>query len=144
MFDDRTQDESVIELDDLRALTPDGKISVWTWPDSSLILICGRGIWTPAVLAAHVRVLGDMIATKRMRFTSTRVLIDLRDQGEQSPEVLAEMRAAVDRCYTPADRLAIVVRSSLMKMVARNRFGRDNSEYFVSVDAARTWLNAGV
>jgi len=142
MFVDRAQDEGVTELEDLRAFTPDGQISVWTWPESNLILIYGCGVWTQDVLAAHFRVIRDVFATKRARFSSTRVLCDLRDQGDQPPEVVAEIRAGIDRCYTSADRLATVVSSSLMKMVVRNRFGRDNSEYFVSVDAARTWLNA--
>jgi len=136
------QDDELDMLATLSENTPDNQIGVSTQADSNLILIVGRGVWTKPVLAAHFSQLDHALQSKRRRFQNTRILCDVSERAEQTPEILEVIRIGTLDLYTATDRLALVTASSLMKMQLRQQFDHNNIAYFVSVETAKTWLDA--
>lgn len=140
-----TVDRQDTELDALAALqekTPNDQILVYSPQESNLVLISGRGKWTKGVLAAHFTQLHHILQSKRRRFPTTRILCDVRERGDQTPEILEEIRVNTTQLYGPADRLAIVTSSSLMKMTLRQQMDHKNIQFFISIETAKTWLDA--
>ncbi|HEX7784221.1 MAG TPA: hypothetical protein VF509_15575 [Sphingobium sp.] len=136
------RDEELDMLAILTEKTPNNQIGMSTQADTNLILIVGRGIWTKAVLASHFSQLDHALQSKRRRFPTTRILCDVSERGEQSPEILEAIRTGSGQLYSATDRLVLVTSSSLMKMQLRQQFEHDNIAYFVSVETAKTWLDA--
>lgn len=136
------REDELAQLARLNLLTPDNQIALSTEPDSNLIVIFGRGLWTPEVLVHHFREMEAAFASKRGRFLTTRVLCDIREQSVQPDAIVEQIREGIERIYTPVDRLATVASSSLVKMQLRRQLGRMNAQYFMSIEAAITWLNA--
>jgi hypothetical protein len=137
-----TQDEELVQLARLHQATLAHQLAISTEPDSNLVLIVGKGLWTPAILAAHFREMGGILLAKRERFATTRVICDIRDQAAQTQTMLNEMREGTMRIYKPTDRVATVTGSSLIKRQLRQEFSHPNAEYFVSVETAKMWLDA--
>ncbi len=135
-------DPELAQLATLRDTTPGNGIALATHPDSNLITIFGQGLWTPATIAAHFRQMERAMNDMRARYAATRILCDIRFQLVQPQEIVESIRDGIERLYTPADRLATVVGSSLVKMQLRRQLARANAQYFISVDAAKTWLDA--
>ena len=72
---------------------------------------------------------------------AARVLIDGRDM-ENMPANAADRIAELGLMFTCEDRVAMIVRSSLLKIEARRVAHSDAVQTFLSENAARTWLMA--
>ncbi|QUT07433.1 STAS/SEC14 domain-containing protein [Sphingobium phenoxybenzoativorans] len=136
------RDEELDLLESLREKTPDGQISILTEVHSNLILIVGRGVWTSAVIAAHFSQLEHALQSKRRQFGAARLLCDVRDRGEQPPDIVEEIRLGATLQLKGDDRMAVVTNSSLMKMHLRQELGRDRMQFFMSIETAKIWLDA--
>ena len=82
-------------------------------------------------------------AVSKARSTSpiARVLIDGREL-EAMPATAPDRIARLGQMYTPDDRIAMIVRSSLLKIETRRVAHSECVQGFVSEHAAWTWLMA--
>lgn len=106
------------------------------------IRVVVRGYWSVAETDRYFAQLRAVVIDARRRFGRIKVLLDLRDGMVQSPETvqrIAEMNAAV---YQDDDRIAAIVKSSLIKMQMRRIMTAGTREAFISHNAAETWLQA--
>jgi hypothetical protein len=109
---------------------------------SGIIRVVGRGFWTEDYVDAHFVELGRLVERVRAIGGDILALVDLSEAPVQSPGVVARITAQTGRIYRPADRIAIVVRSSLVKMQIKRAVALPNLEAFLSLNAALTWLTA--
>jgi hypothetical protein len=109
---------------------------------AGFIRVAGAGLWSPTEIDRHFVELGHVVRTERALKGRVRVLVDLRGAGTQSPETAARIGVATAATYRSGDRVAIVVGSSLAKMQLRRIVRTSEHEFFVSPEAAATWLMA--
>lgn len=120
----------------------DAELTIMPAGPDGIIGVVGRGFWDTALVTAHFADLGSHIARVRAPAMPVRVLVDLRGAPPQRPEVTTIVRQATLALYRPADRVAVVVESSLVKIQMRRILDCSKMTFFISIDAARTWLNA--
>lgn len=88
--------------------------------------------------------LGDQWENAYRSHGRVLLLIDASKSGVQSPVILDELRHANAQTVGAGDRVAFVVSSNLLKMQFR-RATRESPaavEFFLSTDAAETWILA--
>lgn len=117
-------------------------LASWMEPGSGLIRVIGQGQWTTSQVDLHFAALSGLIAERRRSGGAVLVLVDLRDSLVQQPEIVEQIGRAVTRIYDSSDRVAVVVASSLLKLQLKRVANVASIEFFVSMNAARTWLTA--
>ncbi len=100
-----------------------------------------NGFWSLGDVANYLRHLSRMIATMRSEYRRARVIVDARQLPVQSADVIKTFKAAND-LFLEGDRVAIIVASSLLKMQLSRSIEGYETKVFISIDAAKTWLNA--
>lgn len=112
------------------------------WIDGPVLHIAAWGVWDIATTQACVRDVTRIVAELRRDRAHLRVLVDRSAMpvfGPADRELLMATYASILRA---GDRVALVVESCLAKAQVRQIAGREETQMFLSVSAARTWLLA--
>jgi hypothetical protein len=109
---------------------------------TDVIRVVGTGFWTVQDVDNHFQKLGEIVRSVRRSKKQVRVMVDLRGSAVQAPIVIDRIGPMTSATYMENDRVAIVVGSSLAKSQMRRIIRRTHHEFFMSPDAALTWLNA--
>jgi hypothetical protein len=112
------------------------------WLDGRVLRIEARGIWDIAVAEAYVGDVTSMIAELRRRQPQLRAIVDRSDAPIFEAGVPESLMATYAAILQDGDRIAMVVESSLVKGQIRRLAGREETQTFLSISAARTWVLA--
>jgi hypothetical protein len=107
----------------------------------TLEIRCG-GNWSMEDTLRYAQRTRVAVDATRARYGRVKVLIDAATGITQPPESIAHIQRMDTQIYRPADRIAIVVSSSLMKMQSKRVEMCATKEAFISRHAATTWLQA--
>lgn len=128
---------------------PEGKFGVSPVPnqllsyaeaDVGIVYIIGRGFWEDDLIDRHFIELRRTAALARRNASFVRVLVDLRDAAVQSPAVAAKIKNETRLIWTEADRIAVVLQSTLAKLQIKRVVDGGNHASFTRIDDARRWL----
>jgi hypothetical protein len=109
---------------------------------AKIIRVVGCGMWTVEYIDAHFAALGQLARRIRAQDGAVFVLVDLSRAPVQTAEVAKHIHAGTERLFGAADRIALIVQSSLVKSQMKRVSWSENTAVFVSPDAAETWLFA--
>ncbi|WP_174297356.1 STAS/SEC14 domain-containing protein [Sphingomonas bacterium] len=105
------------------------------------LAVGGSGLYTLLESQEHFRELSAAVGGLRKAGRPVRVLVDLRDGAPQTAEVAAHIKGANAVIFRKGDRIAIIVKSTLLKLQVKRLHMRSESEVFVSEAAAREFLS---
>jgi len=108
-------------------------------PDSGVLRATHSAYLSAEIYAQYRDEFARGIADARLTTPVLRILIDGREMEEMPP---AERIAELSKSFIPEDRIALIVRSSLLKMEARRVAHSPALQTFLSENAAWTWLLA--
>jgi len=108
-------------------------------PDSGVLRATHSGYLSDEVYAEYREEFARGIAQARLTTPILRILIDGREMKEMPS---AERIAELSKPFIAEDRIALIVRSSLLKMEARRVAHSPTLQTFLSENAAWTWLLA--
>lgn len=109
---------------------------------TGIITVTGHGVWDEPMVRHHFAKLDKLMSELRARGKPVLELVDLRDAENQSDYVSMIAASEANRVHKPQDRIAIMASSSLMKMRMKEAATRSQREFFLSENAALTWLTA--
>lgn len=112
------------------------------WIDGPVLRVLARGYWS---LAAAQRYGGDIariVTELRRTQPQLRAIVDRSDTPAMEAGVHELLMASYHDVLRAGDRIALVVDSSLAKVRIRQLAGREETQAFLSISAARTWLLA--
>jgi hypothetical protein len=104
-------------------------------------LVNGDGLASLAEAQQHFRDLSSLLVTEREAGRNVRLLIDLRDAAPHPPEVVAHIERVLPVLYRQDDRVAVVVRNSIIKFHTKSSHDPLYSDVFLSREAAAAYLN---
>ncbi len=110
--------------------------------DSGVIRVEGTGLWSLKQVKDHFTHIDACIRDIHGARKTVAAIIDLRQAAPQPQDVYDMMKLWVRRIYSPADRVALVVPNSLVKMQMRRLIDVKQHEFFLSMNAAETWAMA--
>ena len=123
-----------------------GKFEISTDVPRRLLMIKMSGLWEVATVEAYreaVIAAGERLIASGCKADQILALVDVREGGPQSQEVVAAYRERVEAHGLAAPkRLATVVASALLKRQIE-RIGVSNQRVFTDERAALDWLLAG-
>ncbi|MBO9712788.1 hypothetical protein [Sphingomonas sp.] len=119
----------------------DGSLEVEFDAATGVIRLTGKGAWVTETVEACFREMVALVMQRREQRRPVLVLVDLSECAVQSDEVAAKIGLGAEKVQQPGDRVAIVVRSSLVKAQLRRTLPQPG-EIFISASAAETWLMA--
>lgn len=122
----------------------DGTLAITTEDEPGIVRVTGRGLWTPDEVDSHFDELDPILQAERRARGGALVLVDLHGAPVQPIAVADRIRFHTSRMYRPEDRVAIIVRSSFVKVQMKRAAAVAHLEVFISPDAARIWLTAHV
>lgn len=108
--------------------------------DIGVVYVVGRGFWTDDIVDRHFVELRRTAALARRNVDKVRVLVDLREASVQSPPVAARIKTETRLVWTEADRIAVVLQSTLAKIQINRVVDSSNHASFIAVEDARRWL----
>jgi hypothetical protein len=108
--------------------------------DIGVVYVVGRGFWTDDIVDRHFIELRRTAALARRNVDKVRVLVDLREASVQSPPVAARIKTETRLIWTEADRIAVVLQSTLAKLQISRLVDRGNHASFIAIEDARRWL----
>lgn len=106
-----------------------------------IIVATVRGFWSPAIADEYVEAMGILMAQDRQSYGRAKALIDRRSSVVQTSETVERLRLGATRICQPADRMAIVVESALLKKQIRRSYDPGTVNLFLSMENAREWLS---
>lgn len=109
---------------------------------TGIITVTGHGEWSETMVRRHFATLEKMIAEIRASGRPVLALVDLRKAENQTETVAALAAREANRVHGKDDRIAIMASSSLMKMRMKEAASKSQREFFLSENAALTWLTA--
>lgn len=113
--------------------------------DQDGVLIArNRGCWSLQLAKAYREELMKLLSEQRAQHGQVLLMVDARECAPQPPEVrnfFSDFES--DWLSGDRDRSAYVVPSSLAKADARKMIKGEQSQSFLSENAAKTWLLAG-
>lgn len=109
--------------------------------DWSLGLIRGEaeGFWRLDMTAQHVAAWIRCVRRIHAEGRPARVIADLRRAQTQSQEVASFVQREIAGLYRADDRVALVLRSGLLKTQIRRILANDVSRYFDDTEEAERW-----
>jgi hypothetical protein len=106
------------------------------------LMIETTGFWDMAVVDAYIADTKLTISRLRNLKQPLRAIVDRRGAPVLAMGVADRLAALYGELLRPGDRVAVLVDSSLVKMQI-GRMARDgNTQAFLSLSAARTWVLA--
>lgn len=109
---------------------------------TGIITVTGHGEWSETMVRRHFASLEKLIAEVRASGRPILALVDLRQAENQLEHVAALAAREANRIHSRSDRIAIMASSSLMKMRMKEAASKAQREFFLSENAALTWLTA--
>jgi hypothetical protein len=117
-----------------------GKSSIITKIDGEIVTVVIEGFSSTEDFEAHFASLRMTFAKFRRCGLPVRMMVDLRAAAVISPDALAEVAAFHNTIFGPADRMAMVVQSELIRMQLRRAIDPKSSSAFGSLCDAIAWL----
>ncbi len=112
-----------------------------SWDASSgLIRVNGLGFWNSGEIDVILDGIARLVGVARSQSEQVRVLIDLGDNGAQMGDTVDRLKKRSASIYATGDRIAIVLRSSLLKMQVARVERSAESRTFSTVEEAEGWL----
>ena len=112
-------------------------------PSTGIIIVEGRGLWSPEAADDHFEAMAALIRQARTKPHGVRVLIDLRAAAVQTTDTSRSIQDQSELLYEPQDWVAIVLSSSLLAMQMRRVSGAATYRHFNDPCEARSWLLGG-
>lgn len=112
------------------------------WIEGPILRLHCRGSWDLATARAYTGDVGRIIAELRLTQPHIRAVVDRRDVPTFETGVAELLIAAYRSTLLSGDRVAIVVESSMTKGNLRRVGAREETETFLSISAAQTWVLA--
>ncbi|RVT90823.1 hypothetical protein [Sphingomonas crocodyli] len=112
------------------------------WVDGPVLQIEACGHWSLAVAKAYDRDIRRIIAACRLISPHLRVIADRSEIPSFDPGGHELLLATYNDILREGDRIALVVDSSVTKGHIRRIAGREETQAFLSLSAARTWVLA--
>jgi hypothetical protein len=109
--------------------------------DGALVGITGHGFWSDDGVDNHFIALRRIVAVARTRHPRFRVLVDLRTSAVQTRAIGERIERETRSIWTPADRIAMVLRPGLAKLQMNRIVDGQNHQIFDRIDLARQWLD---
>jgi hypothetical protein len=106
---------------------------------TGIVRTVGIGRWTAAEVDAHFEALAELLARLRGEGRSIRILSDVTRAEVQTPAIEARISAHAARVRRPEDRVALVVKTNLLKVHVRKAGAPSTTELFCSHAAAEMW-----
>lgn len=108
-----------------------------------VVRVVVSGFFDLPTLQRHFSESAELVRRWRAAGLAIRILIDATKQLPHSPQGQAYVEKSAQSIYAPGDRVAIRVSSNLAKMQMRRTHPHQGIiQFFVSEDAAMTWLSA--
>ena len=123
-----------------RHLSPPNQLISYVEEHIGVIFITGRGFWNDDIVHEHFLELRRMAAVARRKVACVRVLVDLRGASVQSPMVAARIEYETRHVWSDADRIAVVLQSTLAKMQINRVVDSGNHASFIAIEDAWQWL----
>ena len=111
-------------------------------PQTGVVHSVFHGFWTTKDCDRYDVELTRFVTAARSTYGAALVMVDRRETGVQSQDVIERYYRLNRLVYQEGDHLAIIVSSSLAKLQIRRAMDSRWSKAFMSEDAARTWLSA--
>lgn len=105
------------------------------------VLVTGDGLASLAEAQQHFRDLSSLLVSEREAGKNVRLMIDLRSAAPHPPEVAAHIERVLPVLYRQDDRVAVVVRDSVIKFHTKSSHDPLYSDVFLSREAAAAYLN---
>lgn len=100
------------------------------------------GVWDANVADCYALDIRRIVAEQRQLRPHLRAIVDRSANPVFDARVSEILMATYQDVLIPGDRIAMVVDSSLTKGHVRKIAGREETEMFLSISAARTWVLA--
>lgn len=127
---------------DARPVLAPGRLQAAYDPATGIVGVSGHGAWSEAVVRHHFAELARLLQSIRARGEPVLVLVDLRAAEHQAPHIAALVEQLASTTHAPDDRVAIMASSSLVKLQMKRAAAQSQREFFLSMNAALTWLTA--
>lgn len=120
------------------------KGSIWLGfdADAGILRVHSSGILEPEQIDQCFDEAGEIAKSVRANGGVMRVLVNTRDAIIQNKSTEERMRVGTNALYLPCDRVAMLVKSSLVKAQLRRIVDDSTHQMFLSENAALTWLLA--
>ena len=112
------------------------------WMDGPVLRIDAQGVWDIETAEAYARDIIRIIAELRLASPFLRAIVDRSSMPIFGASVHELLLHTYDHVLRSGDRVALVVDSSLAKGQIRRIAGREETQTFLSISAARTWALA--
>jgi len=112
------------------------------WTDGPILRIDAGGIWDIMATRSYTRDIEHAVSQWRSERPYLRAIVDRSQAPIFDGSVSDLLLATYNRILKPGDRVAMIVDSSLIKQHIRRIADREETEMFLSIAAARTWLLA--
>lgn len=112
------------------------------WVEGPLMRVEARGHWDVAAADAYARDVRRIVGELRAIRPGLRAIVDRRGVPSFAPGAHEALQELYHDIQQAGDRIAMVVDSSLTKGVLRQIVGREDTQSFLSISAARTWVLA--
>jgi len=106
------------------------------------LLVNGDGLASLAEAQQHFRDLSSLLVSEREAGKDVRLMIDLRTAAPHPPEVASHIERVLPVLYRENDRVAVVVRDSVIKFHTKSSHDPLYSDVFLSREAAAAYLNS--
>lgn len=112
------------------------------WAEGTLLRVEARGHWDLATADAYARDLRRIVGELRALRPGLCAIVDRRGMPSFAAGAHEVLQALYHEIQQLGDRIAMVVDSSVTKGVLRQITGREETQSFLSLSAARTWVLA--
>lgn len=112
------------------------------WIDGPVLRIDAGGHWDLAMAKSYTGEIARIVSEQRQAHPHLRAIVDRRYTPAFEPGVPEILLATYADILRSGDRIAMIVDSSLAKVDIRQRAGREETQAFLSISAARTWVLA--
>lgn len=112
------------------------------WIEGAVLRIDALGDWNIAAAQAYTADITRIVEELRQRRPHLRAIVDRSDVPTFEPGVPEILMTTYETVLRAGDRVALVVDSSLAKAHIRQKAGREETQSFLSISAAKTWVMA--
>jgi hypothetical protein len=109
---------------------------------AGLVRLAPGGNWTVDDVSLFYTMQKRINDTARVRYGVLKIVMDLRSSYVVTAEVSAAMSAISARLYGPADCIAAITTSALLKLQLRRAFNAGIIEVFTDLSEAEAWLTS--
>ena len=119
---------------------PEVKFKVGTDPVTRVVRIGCSGFWLHDEAKLYLGQIADEVGAARVHGKNVRALVDNRNAAVQTFGIIGEVSNMLAEVYKPADRMAILVESVLLKRQMERLPTVAITRVFVTLKEAEDWL----